>query len=183
MTIINPLPYNIQNGQSVDAVPVMANLNQIVSNVNANAAPVAGNAAQTFAVANATATNQAVNWAQAGTQIVFSTGTTPIAPVAAYTLVYPNFTAAGALTINPATTAGQRVRVYGGAYAVTVLSNVSSGSPFWLFQMGAQVIRGLFLQALVNSTLKWFGTVVTGVAQRQARSLLHQQVRQIKLLF
>lgn len=37
MTIINPLPYNIADGQAIDAVPVMADLNQIVSNVNANA--------------------------------------------------------------------------------------------------------------------------------------------------
>ena len=66
MTIVNPLAYTIQNGQAVDAVPVMANLNQIVNNVNANAAPVSGSAAQTFAVANATATNQAVNLGQTG---------------------------------------------------------------------------------------------------------------------
>ena len=65
MTIVNPLAYTIQNGQAVDAVPVMANLNQIVNNVNANAAPVSGSAAQTFAVANATASNQAVNLGQA----------------------------------------------------------------------------------------------------------------------
>jgi hypothetical protein len=64
MTIIAPLPYNIQNGQQVDAVPLMADLNQIVGNVNANAAPVAGNAAQTFQVAPATASNQAVNLGQ-----------------------------------------------------------------------------------------------------------------------
>ena len=38
MPIINPLTYNIANGQAVDAVPLMADLNQIVSNVNANAA-------------------------------------------------------------------------------------------------------------------------------------------------
>ncbi len=38
MTIINPLTYNIANGQAVDATPVMADLNQIVNNVNANAA-------------------------------------------------------------------------------------------------------------------------------------------------
>jgi hypothetical protein len=64
MTIVNSLPYTIQNGQAVDAVPVMANFSQIVSNVNANAAPVAGNAAQTFAVAPATASSQAVNLGQ-----------------------------------------------------------------------------------------------------------------------
>lgn len=34
--IINPLPFNIQNGQLVDANPVMANFNAIVTQVNAN---------------------------------------------------------------------------------------------------------------------------------------------------
>lgn len=38
MAIISPLPYTIANGQAVDAAPVMADLNQIVNNVNANAA-------------------------------------------------------------------------------------------------------------------------------------------------
>ena len=37
MAIISTLPYTIANGQAVDATPVMADLNQIVSNVNANA--------------------------------------------------------------------------------------------------------------------------------------------------
>ncbi len=54
MTIINPLPYTIVNGDPVDATPVQADLNQIVSNVNANAAAVAGNAAQEFLVATTT---------------------------------------------------------------------------------------------------------------------------------
>jgi len=35
--IISPLPYNIQDGQLVDAVPVMGDFNHIVSQVNANA--------------------------------------------------------------------------------------------------------------------------------------------------
>jgi hypothetical protein len=42
MSIINPLPYNIQNGQAVDAVPIMANFNQIVNDINANAVAIAG---------------------------------------------------------------------------------------------------------------------------------------------
>ena len=42
MTIINTLPASIANGQPIDAVPVMANFNQIVSNVNSNAAALAG---------------------------------------------------------------------------------------------------------------------------------------------
>ena len=41
MSIINPLPYNIVNGQAIDATPVMANFNEILNDVNANAAPLA----------------------------------------------------------------------------------------------------------------------------------------------
>ena len=36
MSIIGPLPNNIVNGDPIDAVPVMANFNWIVSQVNAN---------------------------------------------------------------------------------------------------------------------------------------------------
>jgi hypothetical protein len=87
MTIVNPLPYTIQNGQAVDAVPVVANFNQIVSNVNANAAPVAGNATQTFAVASATAAEQAVNLGQANSLYA------PVAGNAAQTFAVANATA------------------------------------------------------------------------------------------
>jgi hypothetical protein len=59
MAIISPLTYTITNGQAVDAVPLMADLNQIVSNVNANAAALAGSSSQVFNVANATTTTQA----------------------------------------------------------------------------------------------------------------------------
>ena len=41
MSIINPLPYNIVNGQAIDATPVMANFNEILNDVNANAAATA----------------------------------------------------------------------------------------------------------------------------------------------
>lgn len=39
-TVISPLPNNIQNGQPADAMKLMANFNQIVTNVNANAAAI-----------------------------------------------------------------------------------------------------------------------------------------------
>jgi len=39
MSIIGTLPNNIQNGQTVDATPVMADFNFIVNQVNANANP------------------------------------------------------------------------------------------------------------------------------------------------
>lgn len=38
MSIIAPLPYNIANGDPIDATPVMADFNQVVNNVNTNAA-------------------------------------------------------------------------------------------------------------------------------------------------
>jgi hypothetical protein len=40
MAIIGTLPNNIQNGQTVDATPVMADFNFIVNQVNANANPL-----------------------------------------------------------------------------------------------------------------------------------------------
>lgn len=40
MAIIGTLPNNIQNGQLADAVPVMADFNFIVNQVNANATPI-----------------------------------------------------------------------------------------------------------------------------------------------
>lgn len=43
MSIINALPYNIVNGQAIDATPVMANFNEILNDVNANAAKNAAN--------------------------------------------------------------------------------------------------------------------------------------------
>lgn len=41
MSIVNPLPYNIANGDPIDATPVMANFDQIVTNINNNAAGLA----------------------------------------------------------------------------------------------------------------------------------------------
>ena len=74
MTIINPLPYTIANGDPVDATPVQADLNQIVSNVNANAAAVAGNASQEFLVATTTNPAGAVPLAQAQQQFAALNG-------------------------------------------------------------------------------------------------------------
>jgi protein-disulfide isomerase-like protein with CxxC motif len=52
MPIIGTLPNTLTNGTTADATQVMADLNQIVNDVNANAAPVTNtallNAANTF---------------------------------------------------------------------------------------------------------------------------------------
>ena len=66
MAIINPLPNTIANGDPLDAVPVMADFAQIVTDVNNNAAGV--NVLNTFTqpqnVANAILPSQAVNLGQ-----------------------------------------------------------------------------------------------------------------------
>jgi hypothetical protein len=113
--------------------------NQAVNLGQANGlyAPVAGNAAQTFAVANATASSQAVNWTQAGTQVLIPATSSTVTPVAFNTLVFTNFSAAGMITVNPGSFGGQRVRVYGCGYTVTVQPNVTSGSPFLAFPDGS----------------------------------------------
>jgi len=113
-----------------------ASRSEIVANLGA--APAAGNAAQTFAVANAAATNQAVNWGQAGTQLLIPATSSTITPVAFNTLVFPNFSSAGTITVNPGAVSCQRVRVYGGAYPVTVQTNVTSGSPYLFFPDAGQ---------------------------------------------
>jgi hypothetical protein len=88
-------------------------------------------------VPNATASNQAVNWAQAGTQILsFSTSGT-VTPTAFNTLVFTSFSAAGTITVNPGAFTGQRVRVYGCGYPATTKTNVTSGSPFLAFPDGS----------------------------------------------
>lgn len=92
MPIINPLTYNIANGQAVDAVPLMADLNQIVSNVNANAAALAGSSSQVFNVANATTSGQAASLGQvqAGSaNYAVDTGTTANAYVVSLTPAIP----------------------------------------------------------------------------------------------
>jgi len=144
MAIINPLTYTITNGTPVDATPVQANFTQIVQDVNANAAPVGGNASQQFLVAPTNNPAGAVPLAQlqqqltqVGTQTLSPTASSTITPVAFNTLVYPNFSAAGTVIVSPGAFSGQRVCVYGSAYAVTIQTNVTSGSPFLAFPDGS----------------------------------------------
>jgi hypothetical protein len=68
MPIISPLPYNIANGDPVDATPVTANFTQIVNDVNSGAAAVGGLASQEFFVAPTTSPAGAVPLLQAQEQ-------------------------------------------------------------------------------------------------------------------
>lgn len=84
MSIINALPYNIANGQAIDAVPVMANFNEIVNDVNASAAKNAANSDITSLTGLTTPLSQAQGgtgdsgsaWTAAGlSSIIATTGT------------------------------------------------------------------------------------------------------------
>lgn len=62
--IVPALPYTINNGDPLDATPVQANFNAIVSGVNSNAVASGGDASSTFNVAPGTSGYQAVNYTQ-----------------------------------------------------------------------------------------------------------------------
>ena len=142
MTIINPLPYNIANGQAVDAGPVMADLNAIVNNVNANAALVGGNASQEFLVATTTNPAGAVPLAQAQTAFaalngssaqvfnaapaITSTQVTTLAQVQDLTFSNP-MTAAGDIIIGGTSGAAESLAPGANGDVLTLVS----GLPAW----------------------------------------------------
>ena len=121
MAIISPLPYTIANGDPVDATPVQANLNQIVSNVNANAAPVGGNAATQFLVATTTNPAGAVPLAQAQSQFAPISGSNVYALAAGSSGQVFNVANATA-----STEAVQLAQVIGGGAAANWTTNLAS---------------------------------------------------------
>jgi len=88
MSIISPLPYTIVNGSVIDANPVMADFNQIVSNVNSNAAALNGSTAQVFNVATATTNNEAVPYGQVQSEFAAVLGS-PVFQFAVANATYP----------------------------------------------------------------------------------------------
>jgi hypothetical protein len=88
MSIISPLPYTIVNGSVIDADPVMADFNQIVTNVNSNAAAINGSTAQVFNVAPAVTNNEAVPYGQAQSEFAAILGS-PVFQFAVANATYP----------------------------------------------------------------------------------------------
>jgi len=93
MPIINPLPYNIANGDPVDATPVTANFTQIVNDVNTGAAAVGGLASQQFFVAPTSNPAGAIPLLQAQEQFAALGGSTTqvflVAPAVGSTQAVP----------------------------------------------------------------------------------------------
>ncbi len=157
MAIISPLTYTIANGQAVDATPLMADLNQIVSNVNANAAALAGSSSQVFNVANATTSTEAVNLGQAQAEFaalngspsqVFnvanattSTEAVALGQLAQQTPVGNVASAAGVTTLSLTSSAftapctGKAIVLFGGSNAATSANSISTSASLAGFQL------------------------------------------------
>ena len=95
-----------------------------------------------------------------GIQTLQPTTSTSITPSYMTTIVQPNISAAATITIEPGTVVGQRVRVYGGAYAVTDQPNVTSGSPYFGLPDGSTVYSWVIPAGDTDSYIDhvWNGT-------------------------
>lgn len=111
MAIINPIPYQISNGTTNDATQVMADINQIVTNVNSNSAKNGANNDITSLAGLTTP----LSAAQGGTGNI--AGTANVAGGAAGGIVYQSGVATSAVSATG--TAGQ------------VLVSNGAGAPTW----------------------------------------------------
>ena len=112
MAIITPLTYTIANGQAVDATPLMADLNQIVTDVNANAAAVNGDATQTFNVDTATTATEATPLAQVQSLISASTGGVSSFNTRTGAVTLESADVTGALGFTPANISGNAAQTF-----------------------------------------------------------------------
>ena len=114
-------------------------------------------------------------------QALAPTASATITPVALRTVVTPNLGGPATLTIEPGSFQGQEEVVYGGAFAVTVSSSASTGSPYFGLPDGTQVYSWVIPAAAVDSGIRliWDGAnwrcttfgqtiVAPGVAANQA---------------
>ena len=134
--IIGPLPNAIANGQTIDAVPVMADFNWILAQVNANAAPL-NNPTFTGTV-TAGAGGFSGNVTTAAQTAITSVGTlTSLAVTGATSVGSGSGTGAG-LVINPASSVSGGVSGYGYIHATT--SGAPTNSNFVLNSNGSSTI-------------------------------------------
>lgn len=152
MAIIGTLPNIIANGQAIDAVPVMADFNWIVSQVNANAAQLAGGNTFTgpqLGVAAAVATafpiasqiqNNAFNWCGTATGTNNALALTPAIAAASYSAGQTFIFKAGATSNSGATT----VAVSGLTTLAVQVSGVAC--------IGGEIAANLFYGLLVDAS-------------------------------
>ena len=98
-----------------------------------------GSSGQVFNVADATQDSEAVSYGQA---FQLLSGTPPSSITLGntlHTVAQYSLTASGAVTLEPGSVVGQEITIFGGAYALTVNSNVTSGSPYFELPDGSTI--------------------------------------------
>ena len=146
-------------------------------------APVEGSANNPFAVAPASssAPQNAPQYGQMF-QLLTPSASGNITLTALRTIVVPTATSAITLTMQPGTVVGQECQIEGTSYGVTVQSNVSSGSPYFIFPDNTDGYSFTLSGYGTSQTLIWDGTnwrvrtfgqmvVGTPAAQNQAAPL------------
>ena len=146
-------------------------------------APVEGSANNPFAVAPASssAPQNAPQYGQMF-QLLTPSASGNITLTALRTIVVPTATSAITLTMQPGTVVGQECQIEGTSYGVTVQSNVSSGSPYFIFTDNTDGYSFTLSGYGTSQTLIWDGTnwrvrtfgqmvVGTPAAQNQAAPL------------
>jgi hypothetical protein len=154
MSVVRPVPYNIQVGEYIDASAITKNFIQLVEDINANVLAAGGNPSQPFFVAPAVDPGQAVNLGQANSlyapagnyaalngdpaqvfavaNATSSTQAVNLSQLGSYNQVIASF-ATGTL---PSTCWGGAVQVQQNATATIPTTNPPAGSKVVLFGFG-----------------------------------------------
>ena len=98
-----------------------------------------GSSRQVFNVADATQPSEAINYGQAFQLLSGAPPSSITLGNTLHTVAQFSLTASGSITLEPGSVVGQEITIYGGAYALTVNSNVTSGSPYFLLPDESEV--------------------------------------------
>ena len=98
-----------------------------------------GSSGQVFNVADATQPSEAINYGQAFQLLSGAPPSSITLGNTLHTVAQFSLTASGSVTLEPGSVAGQELTIYGGAYALTVNSNVTSGSPYFELPDGSTI--------------------------------------------
>ena len=133
-TYVNPISITVDSDGRISAISNVDNFD-VPGNVTAGGDIVASG---TVSGASATSNGNLIPYGQAFQYLAPTASETITLGNTLETEVMPNITAAATFTLEPGSVAGQSVIFYGGADVVTVQSNVTTGSPFFLFPDGSE---------------------------------------------
>ena len=175
-TYINPISVTVDSDGRISSISNVDDFD-VPGNVTAGGTIVASG---TVSGANATSNGNFIPYGQAFQLLTPTASETITLGNTLETEVMPNITAAATFTLEPGSVVGQSVKFYGGAYAVTVQSNVNTGSPAIYFPDASDtyswtIPANAFVQGIIltwdgaNWRARTFGqTVVAPATQSNA---------------